>query len=577
MLYPQIGEIAASRDMLAEFQGYNHTQSLNDAEFYDMQNLTAAAYPTLSPRGRRGIIQTFRDPHALVCKNNLCWVDGDRFYYKGRDVGQVNTHDKQLVSMGAYILIFPDKKYYNTSTGEFASLGAKFTTVTDVSFTLTRRDGEALGNVTTGLEPPDEPKNKDYWIDTSDKPHVLKQFSAPSGMWVQVPTTYVKIVSTGIGKNFKQYDGVTISGCKDTQFNTDMVIWERTDDSITVTGIIDETILQKPADGAVTLERKVPDMAFVTECENRVWGCSQDGHEIYACKLGDPTNWRCYMGVGSDSYAATIGTDGFFTGACSHLGYVLFFKEDVIHKIYGSVPSNFQIKDLQCRGVQQGSEKSLVAVNEVLYYKSRDSVCAYDGGMPVSVSQAFGSVRYSGAVAGAIGDKYYISMCDAGGKYSLFVLDTGKGMWHREDDTQVKWFARYVEELYFVDGDNRLCTVNGTTSILDDAAPDPAKLEPPVQWYAETGDIGIDTPDFKYISKIQLRLSVARGAQFKVAISYDSSGEWETVASVRTAINRIFTFPFAVRRCGHMRLKFSGTGEFKLYSISKITEQGSEI
>lgn len=150
-------------------------------------------------------------------------------------------------------------------------------------------------------------------------------------------------------------------------------------------------------------------------------------------------------------------------------------------------------------------------------------------------------------------------------------------MWHREDDTQVKWFARYAEELYFVDGDNRLCTVNGTTSILDDAAPDPAKLEPPVQWYAETGDIGIDTPDFKYISKIQLRLSVARGAQFKVAISYDSSGEWETVASVRTAINRIFTFPFAVRRCGHMRLKFSGTGEFKLYSISKITEQGSEI
>ena len=76
------------------------------------------------------------------------------------------------------------------------------------------------------------------------------------------------------------------------------------------------------------------------------------------------------MGISTDSYAMTVCSGGDFTGACSHLGYVLFFKEDVIHRIYGTKPANYQLTNVESRGVEKGSEKSLVIVNETLYYKS---------------------------------------------------------------------------------------------------------------------------------------------------------------------------------------------------------------
>lgn len=68
------------------------------------------------------------------------------------------------------------------------------------------------------------------------------------------------------------------------------------------------------------------------------------------------------MGLNTDSYAVTVGAPGRFTGAVTFLGYVLFFKEDCLLKLFGTKPSNYQISQTNCRGVQQGSEKSLVIV-----------------------------------------------------------------------------------------------------------------------------------------------------------------------------------------------------------------------
>ena len=97
---------------------------------------------------------------------------------------------------------------------------------------------------------PEEPKNGDYWMDTSVKPHVLKQFSSSSGMWASVPTVYVKIASSGLGKNFEQYDGVTISGCEDESFNGDFIVFDRGEDYLLVTAVLDMAFTQdRRADG----------------------------------------------------------------------------------------------------------------------------------------------------------------------------------------------------------------------------------------------------------------------------------------------------------------------------------------
>ena len=49
-------------------------------------------------------------------------------------------------------------------------------------------------------------------------------------------------------------------------------------------------------------------------------------NEIYASKLGDFKNWNCYAGRSTDSYVATRGSDGPFTGAADYLGSPLFFR-----------------------------------------------------------------------------------------------------------------------------------------------------------------------------------------------------------------------------------------------------------
>ena len=53
------------------------------------------------------------------------------------------------------------------------------------------------------------------------------------------------------------------------------------------------------------------------------------------------------MGLSTDSYYGNLGTDGKFTGAITHMGYPLFFKENCLHKVYGDYPAQFHGKSFQ--------------------------------------------------------------------------------------------------------------------------------------------------------------------------------------------------------------------------------------
>jgi hypothetical protein len=334
-------------------------------------------------------------------------------------------------------------------------------------------------------------------------------------------------------------------------------------------------------------------MDFVIESENRIWGCrygvAANGevvNEIYASKLGDFKNWNCFMGISTDSYAATVGTDGQFTGAIAHLGYPIFFKENCMHKVYGNYPANYQITTTTCRGVQKGSHKSLAIVNEVLYYKSRTSVCAYDGSLPQEISYALGEVLYSNAVACSHGNKYYISMHDDTlskddltdeKQWYLFVFDTSKGLWHKEDNTRVDAFSSCREELYFIDHyDRKIKTMFGSGD-PDISLDEHRQLTKYVEWMAETGTIGTDHPDKKYISKMNIRMSLDIGTRAFFYIQYDSAENWEYLFTMDGTTLRSFTVPIRPKRCDHFKLKIEGYGAAKIFSIAKTIEIGSDI
>lgn len=581
MKLSKLKELPATRKMFDTFKGYNHNLRISDGEFFNMKNLTSDYYPVLSPRKRRGVHAKPASPQGLIAKNEICYVDGTDFVIGEDRINMglsVKAEDcpKKLISMGAYVIIMPDKKYINTmKTEDHGDIEATVTTSGEVSFTLCNLTGDEYKDPVVSATAPSNPNNMDMWIDTSSTPHVLKQYSTSSSMWVSIATTYVKITATGIGKNFAKYDGVTISGVEAEalkSLNSATVIWERGDDYIVVVGIVDEIAKQT---APLTISRSMPNMDYVIESGNRLWGCrygtaanGQQVNEIYASKLGDFKNWNCYMNLSTDSYTASCGTEGPFTGAIAHLGYPLFFKENCIHKVYGYYPANFQIQAITGRGVQNGSSNSLAIVNEKLLYKSVGAVCVYDGSLPVEASYALGNDSYSNAVAGGCNNKYYISMEDSCGMWHLFVYDTETNMWHREDNLHAIAFAESNGELYCVDADSQnIITMLGSG---DDG-------EYAVEWMAETGEFGITSPDMKYISKLDIRMSVPGGTVIKLYAQYDLSDVWEHVAVIYGTAMRTFAIPIRPKRCDYMKLRIEGVGDAKIYSITKTIEQGSDV
>ena len=588
--FPTINETSSSREMIDVFQGYNHKLKIDEGQFYDMKNLSSANYPILSPRGQRGVYASPTMPLGMVAKDTLCYVDGSKFVMDQYSVDMgLNSEEKTLVSMGAYVIILPDKKYINTADiTDFGNIEATVTTGGDVSFTLCRLDGTDYSAAYVQASEPSSPDNMTLWIDTSSTPHALKQWSESSGMWVTVATTYIRISATGIGIPFEKYDGITISGLEGVTL-TDMdgnpiddggqlaalegsaIVWDKGDDFIVVVGILDVT---RTITNAITIKRSMPNMDYVVEANNRLWGCrygvADNGevvNEIYASKLGDFKNWNCFMGISTDSYAASLGTDGQFTGAITHLGYPLFFKEGFLHKVYGNYPSNFQVQTTACRGVQRGCSRSLAIVNEILYYKARGAVCAYDGSLPTEISAALGDVQYFEAVGGAHGNKYYLSMKDSSNLWHLFVYDTAKGMWHHEDNTHADCFCSCREEMYFIDhAGKKIRTVFGGGT----------KDTKPVEWMAETGVIGVDSPDKKYLSRLTVRMWLDIGTQVYFFVQYDSGGEWEHLFTMTGNSLRSFAVPIRPKRCDHLRIRIVGEGDARIYSIAKVIEEGSD-
>ena len=194
-------------------------------------------------------------------------------------------------------------------------------------------------------------------------------------------------------------------------------------------------------------------------------------------------------------------------------------------------------------------------------------VCAYDGSLPVEISSALGEVRYTDAVACGHGNKYYISMKTVK-RPNLFVYDTAKGMWHKEDYLRVDAFCSYGGEIYAIDrAAGNIITLLGSGTESEENVP----------WMVESGLIGMNMPDMKYISKLVFRMSLEEEARASISIEYDSDNDWEIVWAGASNSLRSFSVPIRPRRCDHFRLRIEGEGEARIYSITKTIEQGSDV
>lgn len=596
-----------SRKLLRAFGGLNETYGCSEAEYSAGINFSARDFPALSTRTPRRKLRELAGLNGMYHLNGLLTVCGKDLIYTPDEgeqptvtrTGAVADSRKTMVGIGTKILIWPDKVAFDTAEGTVEALGALWSAN---SVELAPCDGE--GRVYTvaekGRTEPEEAEDGALFLklENEEAPwsseNTLEVYSAASGSWTAVALDYCRISAKGIGKAFREWDTVTVSGTAAEQIGQwngldgDRIVYEVQDDWLRIKAeagggrfygrLVHTSSAAKwiSMDGAesesvqwtdrVSVERRVPELEFVTECDNRVWGCSSRENVIYACKLGDPTNWYSYRGIAADSYAVTVGSDGPFTGAATCMGYALFFKENSLHKLYGSKPSDFQLSSLRCRGVARNAGRSLCVLNETLYYLSPEGVMAWDGSIPNKVSMALDAGRLANvtdAVGGALDGRYYLHLT-RNGTARLLVYDTERGLWEEEDVCSYE-MASTGGQLYLWDG----AALWAADPSRERDWQDPTGVEERIAFELTSGEIGLEKAEEQYLSRLTLRVDAAKRSRLRIAVSYDG-GPWEEAADLSVSeARRSIDVQLAPRRCGTLRLHFEGVGQITLRSLAK--------
>lgn len=607
MYYPRLDETPNSRNMIDTFLGYNHNFKTRNGEFYDMENLSSDNFPLLSPRKIRPVLKEGENVRGLLYSdNNIAWLEGDILHYSLQDWDLTEVFEElgietggdewqQMIRFGSYIILYPIGFYINVFAHDtdYGTLSKTYSVPNGltVHYRVSTSEGGELQNLTVGKEAPENPANGDYWLCTQEASQGLNMWNETQAMWEPVATSYIKIEIEDYEDDLTNYFDVGDTLQLNTMLsdvNDGSTIINMGANWFTVIGFpeYNGTLIvdyEQLTTDVYTLEmrRGLPKLDYICSSGNRLWGCRyglSNPHtvvnEIYCSKLGDFKNWFTYTGIASDSYAVSVGVPGAWTGCIDFNGYPLFFKEDAIFKIYGSYPAEFRVVQSHVRGVQNGSHKSLAIVGETLFYKSPTDIVAYDGASPVSISQALGKENhYYSAIGGGCQNKYHIVMQNYAGHKFYFIYDTETGIWMKQDAPNIKEFSASENgQMYAATTENVIGLGNTDNIVFSETL----LGEEWVDWWAQTGEMGYEYPDFKYVSKITIRAYVPFRSEIQVQISYDDR-MFEDVGIIRgnddIATQNININPM---RCDHYRIKFIGHGDCRIYSMTYTLETGSE-
>ena len=504
---------------------------------------------------------------------------------------------RELVFMGNWVCVFPDGKYAHTGKLRAGSTMIPEEDYGSIALTNSCSQGGTLfepcgadgtlWNVTWSATAP----AGGYWVDTTEAVPSVRVWSQSQNLWLEV-SPYVKCTVPGIAKGLRAGDAVSLSCRLDSTQGGEAeveALWcgehiladafhdpgapnrsEGTNDYVIIPGILPQSYeieLTWHDQSYLSAARSFPEMDFVVEAGNRLWGCrfGNGVNELYGSKLGDFRNWYAFEGLSTDSYRVARGHDGPYTGAAVLDGCPLFFRADSLEKIFPAASGNHSVVTATLEGIERGCEKSAVVIRDRLYYKSANGIYCYNGTLPVLVSQALGNVSYHWAVAGALGRRYCITMAGPNGSPYLFVLDTETGNWYKEDLLRFRATYSAGGLLYFSSA------LGGGLSCIGSA-----NDSQNVVWWAESGELIPRTALHRYVTRIQVRAKLHQDAVMRVLISYDG-GPWQQKGSLQGSLRKSVTFPIFSRRSDRVRLRLEGTGGMELQSLSWLTEAGSDV
>lgn len=604
-----------------QFGGLNHTKGAADGDIYDMKNMTSDHYPVLCPREKRKELAELEDTAGgMISYNNVIVIaDGTQLKMIKDGVvseaGTITAGEKIFAPFQNKVIVFPDKIALNTDDGTTENLS----TTLELSSAVFKVEGmlygaEAENNTIYSagahfenyFKAGDAVEISGCNIEANNKTPIIREvetdylrfyenvFQMKIEAYTYTATKKMPATATGQYSVTPCYgfvsDGYRVAFylTQDAEIGT-LIEWKPQVGGVLVyfadeSGVPAETptSIEVTADDItkylafigregdvtetnITLSRTLPDMDFLITDDNRLWGAK--GHTVYASKLGDPTNFNVFDGLSTDSYSVDIGNAGDITAAINYGGYPTFFKEDGIYRLYGDQPSNYQIMPTMKQGVRKGCAKSLAVAGEILYYVSRSGIMAYGGGAPEKADTALG-IHVIDGVAASDERKYYISATEDGSNYAIYVYDTEKGLWHKEDDLKLNC-AVFDGRLLGLSDDGKLFVIKGEAT--------EGTTESAFEWSVEFADMMFGSPFQKGIVKANIRFDLAEGAEACADIQYDDSGTWELMRKFNGTGKGTNVLPVVPHRCDHFRLRLRGIGVCDIYAMTLQYYSGSEI
>lgn len=595
----------SSVDMMY-FGGINRTQSALANELLDCKNIDDTDFPYLTTVKGDISVNDYTNATNIYAKDKLCVIDGTDFIYDGEVVGTVTEGDKQIVTVNTRICVFPDKVYFDTEEEEFGLLEevadggtAVFTentitlTLGDISslfgrlytsniypytYTYSSVSWEDGAWVTTGGESvkgvgeigkyiiptvyedgsfgtsmhfsndsrPTENQIGVYGIITSSETY--DNDSTDMQMYKIEVTLYDGTLK--FDEMFAVGDAVFIEGCTEEEDNDTSAIIREIED-YTLTFDNDIFIATTESEG-VTITRKIPDLEFICESDNRLWGV--EGDTIYASSLGDPKNFFTYEGLSTDSYTLAVGSGGDFTGCINHSSGICFFKELYIHKILGSTPQTYSMYTYNAYGVRSGCSKSLITSNEIIYYLGLYGVYAYSGGMPSCISDNLGNDVYISAVSGMISYRLYMNMATSSGSYSTYVYSIKNNLWFKYDDRSITQFA-VVDNILHALIHGEIIQLN-VSDCFDD------------EWFIEFNPITEYTFDKKTYYKFEVKLKAS--GYFEILISLDDK-PYKCIYKANKK-RGVISVPITPNLCDSLKIKLQGTESCSILGLQRTVK-----
>lgn len=487
------------------------------------------------------------------------------------------------------------KKYYNVADGSSGNLDLRWFNWLDFYAEQCHIDGTPLVSAdvkyTRSAVEPSDPAYGDYWFDTLSGS--LKTYDQTYEAWISVESSYIKlycpkghttdteeidrIPQTSIDKwnalipMFHEGDGIRVvdlqlyiaqeNGTKThynviPEYNTINAVGtdENGDKYIVISGMLDDRLIK--GHEHVGFYREVPDMDYAFCHENRLWGCNSAKHEIYASAHGSMTNFIVFDGESYDSWAASVVSDGDFTGACSFAGYPHFFKKDKIIKVYGTNPQTFTIQELNAPGATEN--RTITELRGSLYYVGAEGVY-YMGTStyPELISKKLKAVQF-GQIGTRYKDSYMVLNKDTDEAY---IFNTAVGGWTKAKYGLVSC-ACYFEGITYIATNIGIKTLPRTG----------IEQEYGVQFSIVTTPIEVDTLERRTLSNIKIRVSAAHDCEFTVSLKYDGKGDFkEKITHNDGRLLSCEDIPIIPNRCDFFQIKIEGIGEFKLHGITYAT------